>query len=350
MDSRACSITTICRFCLCRDEDKLMPLSLLTDKSLSIEDIELFTGVQNLRENAHPYVVCEECDDTVNKFVSFRTICAKTDALFRRLCAEEFTEDNETEDTKEGVCVDPAVATQPSSSDNEAEDSETEDSENATSRLPSIGRKKQNRTEESSSKKLCDICGAFVFELIGHRRVHTKEAPYACNYCDVKMTHKSNLLRHIDSVHLKRIIKRCEQCDKGFTSYFSYGSHMRSHHATEKKYECKMCCKKFNHHSSLWLHNIRTHIDERKYKCSICDLPWKTKESLKIHERSHSSEQPYACQHCTKRFKTRYGWKSHELTHTGIVFSCQLCDKTFRYKTLINAHIRKAHPDANSTT
>uniref|UniRef100_A0A182JWQ2 Protein krueppel n=1 Tax=Anopheles christyi TaxID=43041 RepID=A0A182JWQ2_9DIPT len=341
MDPRSRSFSTICRFCMCRDMNKLIPLSILTEKTLTIQDIELFTGIQNLNDQTYPYVVCEDCVNTVNKFAAFRTICSKTDAFFRELYLEEPVQNSETETNNEGVYFVAQTEVQRTGSESELEESEV-----PLSQLPPAAEEKQNVADETC-KKLCDICGAFVSELNGHRRVHTKEAPYACTYCNIKMTHKSNLLRHIDSVHLKRIIKRCEQCDKGFTSYFSYGSHMRSHHATEKKYECKTCGKKFNHHSSLWLHNIRTHIDERKYKCSTCGLPWKTKESLKTHERSHSSEQPYACNHCTKRFKTRYGWKSHELTHTGIVFSCQLCDKTFRYKTLINAHIRKAHPETS---
>ena len=43
MDSRTHSLSTVCRFCLCRDEDKLIPLSILTDKSLTLQDMELFT-------------------------------------------------------------------------------------------------------------------------------------------------------------------------------------------------------------------------------------------------------------------------------------------------------------------
>uniref|UniRef100_A0A8W7PZP9 Protein krueppel n=1 Tax=Anopheles coluzzii TaxID=1518534 RepID=A0A8W7PZP9_ANOCL len=340
MDSRTHSLSTVCRFCLCRDEDKLIPLSILTDKSLTLQDMELFTGIQNLNDHPYLYMVCEECDSTVNKFVAFRALCAKTDDYFRKLVTEALAENDETQAPPNETAI---------VGETEVHHNQLEESETVTN-LRAAAKEGKQTVAEDASKKLCDICGAFVAELNGHRRVHTKEAPYACDYCSIRMTHKSNLLRHIDSVHLKRIIKRCEQCDKGFTSYFSYGSHMRSHHSTEKKYECKTCCKKFNHHSSLWLHNIRTHQDERKYKCTICGLPWKTKESLRTHERSHSSEQPYACQHCPKRFKTRYGWKSHELTHTGIVFSCQLCDKTFRYKTLINAHIRKAHPEATATS
>uniref|UniRef100_A0A182W521 Protein krueppel n=1 Tax=Anopheles minimus TaxID=112268 RepID=A0A182W521_9DIPT len=347
MDSRECTFSIVCRFCLCQEREKLMPFSMLIDNVLTAQDIQLLTGIENLEDNTAPYVVCDDCDETLNKFVSFRDTCSKNDIIFWQICTE-LSVDGTIEVTQEDAVHDKAEE-QPYSILFDANECVVEQNETTAEVRPQTKRRRKKLTNgiagEESGKKLCDMCGAFVSELGAHRRVHTKETPYTCTYCGISMTHNSNLLRHIDSVHLKRIIKRCEVCNKGFTSYFSYGSHMRSHHSTEKKYECKTCNKKFNHHSSLWLHNIRAHNDERKFKCTACGLSWKTKESLKTHERSHSSERPFSCQHCSKQFKTRYGWKSHELTHTGIIFSCQYCDKTYRYKTLINAHIRNAHPD-----
>ncbi|XP_049298655.1 zinc finger protein 43-like [Anopheles funestus] len=348
MGTRVCSLSNICRFCLCLEQEKLLPFSTLIDNALTVQDIQQLTGIQNLEENTSPYVVCEDCDETLNKFVTFRDSCLKNDITFWRICTK-LSEDGTIDTSHEDVQND-GTETKTYTILFDSCDSENENIEATARQRPQLKRKRKHVISEDTGKKLCELCGSFVSELGAHRRIHTKETPYICSYCGISMTHNSNLLRHIDSVHLKRIIKRCEECDKGFTSYFSYGSHMRSHHSTEKKYECKTCFKRFSHHSSLWLHNIRAHMDERKFKCTICGLSWKTKESLKTHERSHSSERPFTCQHCSKAFKTRYGWKSHELTHSGVIFSCQFCDKTFRYKTLINAHVRNAHPDESQTT
>ncbi|XP_050076978.1 zinc finger protein 32-like [Anopheles maculipalpis] len=346
MDTHTHAMHNMCRFCLCQQQDKLFPFSFLIGNTLTVEVVQKLTGVQHLDDETSQYVVCDDCDETLNKFVTFRNACLKNDITFWRIC-NELGEGTTGIASHEDVC-DEETEVQVDYTVYDSTESEIETSEDISGELPQDKRRKRKKVEDN--KKLCDVCGIFVFEFNAHNRVHTKETPYTCSYCGKSMRHNSNLLRHIDAVHLKRIIKRCDKCDKGFTSYFSYGSHMRSHHSTEKQYECKTCNKKFSHNSSLWLHNRRFHSDERKHKCTVCGLTWKTRESLQTHERSHSAEQPYACKHCSKRFKTRSGWKSHELTHTGIIFRCQYCDKTYRYKTLINAHIRNAHPNEISSS
>uniref|UniRef100_A0A182F7X4 Uncharacterized protein n=2 Tax=Anopheles albimanus TaxID=7167 RepID=A0A182F7X4_ANOAL len=66
------------------------------------------------------------------------------------------------------------------------------------------------------------------------------------------------------------------------------------------------------------------------HRCKICDKTYKYKHVLETHLRRHRGERPYKCEHCDKAFVVPFELRRHVRTHTGQKpYNCQFCGRSY---------------------
>uniref|UniRef100_A0A182K5P5 Protein krueppel n=1 Tax=Anopheles christyi TaxID=43041 RepID=A0A182K5P5_9DIPT len=392
--------STACRFCLCEDHEKLLTVSEILSCSLTIDLIELFTGVVLSSSDPTSLAVCGHCRDILYQTAQFRNTCLNNDILFRESFKQCPTpsgiSDNENEarskrddtsslviasiDQKEEILKHSNCNQEPPQLSfiytelwEEQLDEAEIINEQEQETLPKTQRDMQleslnvctkissselivpgqidgdgnslkgvpTKTDKLASKckrQLCVTCGKLVSNLHYHSCTHKNDPTlYACPHCPRKMKNQSNLARHIGAVHLKKIVKSCDPCGRGFGHINSYNAHMRSRHGMGEPYKCEICLKTFKQPSGYKKHISLTHSKERNFPCGICGKPFKDKQALKLHKNVHSNDRPYKCGMCPKQFKGASAKRTHELTHVGVVFQCTFCDKSYHEIDVIPA-------------
>lgn len=375
MAHAVCKILDICRFCLLHDD--LIPITQAIESMVTIQDIENFTGIQITDEEQLSFAICKNCCKVLENSVAYRNICLNNDVVFKQLFSVviESIKDEENDDSTQikddssnDESDDQIGADGPSFDATFSSASDAEDLQPTTvspiisnssirpnrprTKGPARAKAKGKADEKSNTsteqkiekeKTVCYTCGKLVTNLPNHMINHNKERRYSCPHCPLKMSNGTNMKKHIEAVHEKKIAKSCELCGEGFIHLSTFVRHMTSKHGIGETYECKICSKTFTQVDKYRRHMNKWHKARTEYPCTICNKVFNGRQRLKIHQSVHSDDQPYACRICPKRFKSKEAKRTHEITHTGIRFSCTLCQRSYKYKNLLNRHYRYDH-------
>lgn len=92
------------------------------------------------------------------------------------------------------------------------------------------------------------------------------------------------------------------------------------------------------------VHKFRTHMQkhpEKRYECGYCSHRFAEQSLLRKHVLCHTGEKPFACEVCNARFYERNMLNVHKRQHSAEkAFACDMCPKRFSTKSLLNTHIK----------
>ena len=138
-----------------------------------------------------------------------------------------------------------------------------------------------------------------VKSLNTHHTLYHPNITYKCKNCNTTVMTPSSWKYH--KYCQKPKLVTCDICNKKFT----YSSRMRQHrrsHMTQKHFKCfhGKCNKVYKHPQDLTRHTAMHMMV--KYECELCDKRFKQKRLLQRHEAIHSTTLRYNCQECNAKF------------------------------------------------
>lgn len=154
-------------------------------------------------------------------------------------------------------------------------------------------------------QRQCPYCGKqfrSAVTLENHKRVHTREKPFACDLCAKPFRTKGNLLEH-KRVHNNSLWLMKKDTKLPASNHDTAG-------VADQRFQCTYCTKPFRTYTAL-LNHERVHTREKPFECSVCNKPFRTKSNMTEHMKGCHDIDSSACSGTDEvqvfTFKTQVG-------------------------------------------
>ncbi|EDW12059.1 zinc finger protein 271 [Drosophila mojavensis] len=219
---------------------------------------------------------------------------------------------------------------------------------------------------------VCEYCAkefSKSYDLIRHRRSHTKETPYPCNQCCKRFATESKLNEHNKRLHATVKKHACIQCTSSFSSKSRLHKHLAEKHP-HMVHSCTHCSRTFQSKSAYEAHMkleadpIRGKLIEllpqpvlsqRSYKCIYCEKQFTRKFNCRTHMLLHlrrlvdPKQMKHSCLQCGKQFKRPNDLARHLLTHSKLkLHICHVCQRRFTLKSTLARHLETHQPQRSN--
>ena len=168
-------------------------------------------------------------------------------------------------------------------------------------------------------------------------KINDPSEVFPCDQCSY--VGKKVLLRE----HKRRLhsIKfDCDICNKSFGYNKDLNRHKRTVHC-EPEYQCLECNKFFKTPRLLNTHSLVHKEDKESFTCQVCDKSYSTKYVLDYHIKSEhmGMKKSFKCPICGRSFTQKSSYRQHANVHAGIrPYICDVCGKSFSYENGLKAH------------
>nr|XP_040236038.2 uncharacterized protein LOC120957752 [Anopheles coluzzii] len=342
-------LITVCRFCLCEDDDCLIPIEDLLDFEITTEDIERFSGIEINDDNKATFSVCMDCTSKLKVASTFRNTCLKNDPLFRDLYQvlvasgkerlQKVVARIELSDTDDGM------------DDEDAQTKPVVIYLNDPLWKPSKQSVPEVPPEPKLPKRSVEIPAMITDDDDGtqHSEAFSCASTTDEVVCDGELfAYSANYIEPGEVLF---------DPNEMWQMFIDWGGSLNPPPPPDVPYVYVKGKRKFHlcDICGLFVNCLRRHYDnhseEPAYSCPHCPVKMKQKSNISQHIlQVHLRKPNKTCKICDKSFIHHKTYRYHMLTHEGEgkTFECPDCEKTFPNAIYLRDHVNRLHNAAKA--